>query len=176
MASSIACSGCGQNPCGHLGEELGQLLPLPGSSAAGRAARAVPRSWPGPGGAWQESGRSPDWVPGESQRALLACRSAFLPTRFPGSADPRFDSWFLSLTPWTPGSPEHRVRQLSQGAFSGWWWGPLLMAGLQPRSILRNQCGLGLGERESCRPGDSQGPPPASPAGIWHRKCPLGVP
>lgn len=49
MASSIACSGCGQNPCGHLGEELGQPLPLPSSSAAGRAARAVPRSWPGRG-------------------------------------------------------------------------------------------------------------------------------
>lgn len=49
MASSSDCSSCGQNPCGHLSEELERLLPclelsiLPPTSA-GREARAVPET------------------------------------------------------------------------------------------------------------------------------------
>lgn len=85
------------------------------------------------GEAWQERGRGPDSVPGESQRALPACSSAFLPTRFPGSADLLFDSCFLFTDPLD-------ARQLPPAAGSpeGLFVGedsdlcPLFLAGDQP--------------------------------------------
>lgn len=98
----------------------------------------MPKTGPGPGKAWQEHSSGPDSMPGESQRALTG-RSAFLPTRFPGSTDPLFDSRCFLLTLWMLSSPEHRHSGSSTGLFRMMWGRtvsqvpcPLLLAGAQP--------------------------------------------
>lgn len=143
MASFSDCSSCGQNPCGHLNEELDQLLPclelsiLP-PDKCWEGGKGHAQDWPGPEEAWQEHGSGPDSLPGESQCALTG-RNAFLPTHFPGSTDPLFDSRFFLLTLWRLSSPEHRHSGSSKGLFRVMWGRtmshvpcPLLLAGAQP--------------------------------------------
>lgn len=148
MASSSHCSSCGQNPCRHLSEELEQLLPclelsISSPDECRERGKGRAQDWPRPGEAWQEHGSGPDSMPGKSQCALTG-RIAFLPTRFPGSTDLLFDSQCFLLTLWMLSSPEHRNSGSSKGLFSVMWGrtmsrvpSPLLLAGAQPRSILR---------------------------------------
>lgn len=71
--------------------------------------------------------------------ALSQAENAFLPTHFPGSTDPLFDSRFFLLTLWRLSSPEHRHSGSSKGLFRVMWGRtmshvpcPLLLAGAQP--------------------------------------------
>lgn len=117
----IACSRCGQNPCGHRGKELDWLLsPLgaehhaPGAELGGRQGQC-----PGAGCRGRLAGEwcSPDSTPGESQRALLTCRSAFLPTHFPRSADPSLIAGFYSQPLGRPAAPSTETASFPKGLF-----------------------------------------------------------